>query len=167
MSLRFCVFLLAAGGKVYQVASMFLVYGVLDVNKLGTQDTAHYTKESHGSSKRENGHPTVSFLAHPLVEMSEFLQQTLLNSRSMEQLKRDLEDDEEADLPPHKDTIEQVHYEDAIVDNIMNGCGEGDESGYGSEKATVPSMNIDEGTWRRHYLDNSFGKSRELSFVQP
>lgn len=124
---------------------MFLVYGVLDDDKASTQNDTHHAEECHWSSQSESGHPIISFLAHPLVEMSEFLEQTLLNSRSMEQLKRDLEDDEGTNTPPRMGTLAHVHYEDAIVDSIMNGCGEEDESGYGSEKATAPDMDIGEG----------------------
>ncbi|KAG9321039.1 hypothetical protein KVV02_002469, partial [Mortierella alpina] len=130
--------------KVYQEASMFLVYSVLDGDKASTQDDTPYTKMGHRSSNSENNCPAISFLARPLVELSEFLEQTFLNTRSMEQLQRDLEDDEGMNILPHMDTMEHVHYEDAIVDTIMNGCGEEYESGYGSEKATVPDIEGDE-----------------------
>ncbi|KAF9562007.1 hypothetical protein EC968_005410 [Mortierella alpina] len=122
---------------------MFVVYGVLDGAKADTQDDTHNADVSHRSGNSESSNPTLSFLAHPLVELSDFLEQTLLNSRSMEQLQRDLED-EGANFPPHVSTVEHVHYEDAIVDSIMNGRDEGYISGNGSEKATVPYMDIDE-----------------------
>ncbi|KAF9945715.1 hypothetical protein BGZ70_003652 [Mortierella alpina] len=71
----------------------------------------------------------------------------------MEQLQRDFEDDEGANFSPHMDTVEYVHYEDAIVDSIMNGCGEESESGYGSEKTTAPDMDVDEDESLRQELE--------------
>ncbi|CAO3573685.1 unnamed protein product [Mortierella alpina] len=139
--------------KVYQEASMFLVYGVLDGDQAGTRDDTSHIKSSHKSSSSESSHPTISFLAHPLMELSDFLEETLLNSRSMEQLQRDLENDNGANLSPHMETVDHVHYEDAIVDSIMNGCGEEYESGYGSEKATAPDVDIDEDGSLRQELE--------------
>ncbi|KAG0196339.1 hypothetical protein BGX28_010266 [Mortierella sp. GBA30] len=114
---------------------MFLVYGVLAGDAEAEKD------EGRQGARTLERQPTISFLAYPLVDYDAFLEQTLLNSRAIERLQHDAEEDEAASLS--EKISERIVFEDAVVDSIMNGGDDGDESGYGSEKAAV-DMNLDE-----------------------
>ncbi|KAF9184185.1 hypothetical protein BGZ51_003503 [Haplosporangium sp. Z 767] len=123
--------------RLFHETSMFLVYGALSNNS--GSEVQHDTN----FSQADNRDPTVSFFAYPLVDQAKFLEQTLLNSRTLNQLRQDAEENDAADLALSEDTGEFVQFDDPAIDSIMNGGDDGSESGYGSGWALHTDIDID------------------------
>ncbi|KAG0260077.1 hypothetical protein BG011_002148 [Mortierella polycephala] len=123
--------------RLFQETGMFLVYGTLSSN--GGSEVQHDTDFSQADSRD----PTVAFFAYPLVDQANFLEQTLLNSRTLDQLRQDAEENDVADLALSEDTGEFIQFDDPAVDSIMNGSDDGSESGYGSDWALHTNIDVD------------------------
>ncbi|ORZ19186.1 hypothetical protein BCR41DRAFT_421369 [Lobosporangium transversale] len=137
--------------KLYQETTMFLVYGILDGN----------SDNNHGYVSETNV-PTISFFAYPLVDQVNLSEQIFLNSRSLERLKQDTEAAQfsSADVELFRDNIKlgasigadaeaYIQYEDPIVNSIMNGSENDDDtneedSGHVSHWSAFLDMNVDE-----------------------
>ncbi|KAK3828404.1 MAG: hypothetical protein J3Q66DRAFT_434942 [Benniella sp.] len=139
--------------KLYQDTSMFLVYGLL------TDDG----RSGRMGSRRDL--PTVSFYAHPLTDQVGFSEQMLLNTRTMGNLQRNMDEDKSSVDPGLSDDDDKdyIQYEDPTVDTIMNGYDDDEEeaSGYESDWTHPLDNEVDDESLRQEIeLLNAIERSK-------